>query len=318
MDLRPLLPQRLRVLCPEGQDGLRAAGQDTHGGAPGNEAGPEADDAPSDRSLLSVDGEAGARACGAAHCTAEERAQVDHRVDEQVLHHEVHVRARHHAVRDPRRLDEGCAPHRALHVGPLTEVLQDVSDAGHHALQHQEDHTTRGVPVLLRVATGLPDHRLQCADQGHQEGAETNAAEGSGQGHHEALTECRALRDPVVPAAEDTAIGHVADVVSHLRTPDEDEHGHEVQPVLLCPAAVLDTVLIGDVCPCEGQAASNRPCQSDDGAQQRHRQHHGVLLHDAGHRLDDLDHEGDEVPVATEDAHQGQRPDGDEKEPYES
>mmetsp|Transcript_111479 Transcript_111479/g.348679 ORF Transcript_111479/g.348679 Transcript_111479/m.348679 type:complete len:251 (-) Transcript_111479:540-1292(-) len=177
VELRARAPERLGVLRPEHEDRLRPAGQDAGGRAPNQQPGPEAHDGSRDGVHARAHGEADARADRAADDAAQEGAEADHGVDQQRLHDVEQVRARHHAVRDPRRLEEGHAPHGALHVRPLAEELQDVADARHDALQGQERDAREGVPLLLGIGSRLAHRRLECPDGGDQEGAQADAAE---------------------------------------------------------------------------------------------------------------------------------------------
>mmetsp|Transcript_25861 Transcript_25861/g.38780 ORF Transcript_25861/g.38780 Transcript_25861/m.38780 type:complete len:213 (+) Transcript_25861:183-821(+) len=169
VEVGPREPERLRSLRPKHQDRLRAARQDSGGGAAAQQAGPEARDGPRDRIDVQAHAKADARADRAADDAAEQRAEVDHGVDQQGRHDIEQVGAGHHAVRDPSGRKEGHAPHGTLNIRPLAEELEDVADARHDALKHQQEDASEGVSLLLRIHPGLAYDRFHSAYGSYQE-----------------------------------------------------------------------------------------------------------------------------------------------------
>mmetsp|Transcript_61783 Transcript_61783/g.141405 ORF Transcript_61783/g.141405 Transcript_61783/m.141405 type:complete len:305 (+) Transcript_61783:223-1137(+) len=225
--------QRGGVLGPQHQDGLRPGGDDARGGAARQQARQEARDAARQRGVRPRGGEAHGGPHAAPDEAAEHRPEVDHGVDEEVLHHVQQVRARHQAVGDARGLDERGAAHGGLHVRPLAEVLEEVPDARDDALQQAEDDAADHVAGVLRVRPALPEDRLEGPDRSNEEGPAADAAEGSGQGHTQAPPQHAALPvHPEVPTTEHATIRHVTDVVRDLPANDEDQDCEEVQDVL--------------------------------------------------------------------------------------
>mmetsp|Transcript_29730 Transcript_29730/g.70667 ORF Transcript_29730/g.70667 Transcript_29730/m.70667 type:complete len:321 (+) Transcript_29730:128-1090(+) len=312
-----VLAQGVRILRPAHEDCLAAAAEDLEGGAASDEAADQAHQRPHGgdvRVVVVVAAPVGHRGAHArAHQAAQEPAEAHHGADQQIRDDALDVVANDEAVGGFHGLAEGGAAQGALHVDPVVEVLQKISYASDQHVEDAQEHTAHHVAVAARLPLRGLHQCLDRSDGGNGEGAEADAAKGSGQSHAQALPKivpwlCE------VPARENPTIGGMAHHGNDSTAPAQCEDEYEIQwghQVLVLVGVVLLVLQHG-----HGVAHTHHHDPDAGGTRPQHRDHDhaGVLAGDICHHLEDLDGEGNVAGPAAEDAeavahthgHQGQ------------
>ncbi|KFY62481.1 hypothetical protein V496_04569 [Pseudogymnoascus sp. VKM F-4515 (FW-2607)] len=239
-----------------------------------------------------------------AHVPDKDGAHRQDGVDEALIDERVNPAVLHHV---PRRLGSGdirLPVQRNVAERILVEELDEPVQQPNEAPQHTEHDLPDHVTLRRRVLLGHIARLAQELDDGHDEGAEADGAEGVGDGALEgaaggALGEAGGLLRAEVPGAVDAGDGDVDDVLEDLGDPvtrkgDEDDEPDDLGPrAVAVDAARLVAGSVLGVHGDEGDGEPGAECGGDDAADEGDDEDVTVVLGDVDDGLEHQHREGD-------------------------
>mmetsp|Transcript_139271 Transcript_139271/g.445213 ORF Transcript_139271/g.445213 Transcript_139271/m.445213 type:complete len:423 (-) Transcript_139271:1509-2777(-) len=191
-----------------------------------------------------------------------------------------------------------------LHIDVRGDPLQDVSDAPDDALQDTSDDLRRDVALLLSIPTDFLCKLLNGSDHCDDERAHTDGTKCCGARNFQAATHALLLSE--IPAAENSAIGGMANIEDHVCAPKVHKRLDKVLGIchnfagrlLRCSRHRHGLPVGVGVNAQTSRRADETPDDAGERATERDAEHGPMPRDDVGDGVHDFDGERDEVPVA--------------------